>query len=164
LLQAFARVRMQLSQTALVMVGDGELETALQQRAYALRIDRHVIWAGRKPHTEVPLWMSAADFLVLPSMSEGYGLVILEALACGTPVIASHVGSIPEILISSDFGLMAPPGDSEALACAMLDAVEKPWDTKKLVAYARTNTWTERTQRFLQVYKNILGQKHDERV
>jgi glycosyltransferase involved in cell wall biosynthesis len=162
LLDAFARVCSQLPQAKLVMVGSGELELILKAQAQKLEIDRQVIWLGRKPHAEIPLWMSAADFLVLPSLSEGYGLVVLEALACGTPVIATRVGGVPEILASSDLGMMTPPGDSEALARVMLDAVAKKWDTKKLVDYAHSNTWTERAQRFLQVYQNVLGAERGE--
>jgi glycosyltransferase involved in cell wall biosynthesis len=164
LLQAFARARTQLPQTALLMVGEGELETELKQRAHTLGIDRQIIWAGRKPHAEIPLWMSAADFLVLPSLSEGYGLVVLEALACGTPVIASRVGGVPEILISPDFGEMVPPGDSAALAGAMIKAAGKQWDTKRLVGYAQANTWAERTQRLLQVYQKVLLAEQYERI
>jgi glycosyltransferase involved in cell wall biosynthesis len=157
LLEAFALVSQQLPQAKLVMVGSGELELTLKAQAQKLEIDRQVIWQNRKSHSEIPLWMSAADFLVLPSLSEGYGLVVLEALACGTPVIASRVGGVPEILISSDLGMMAPPGDSDALVRAMLEAAAKKWDAKKLVDYAHSNTWTERAQRFLQIYQNVLA-------
>ena len=100
--------------------------------------------------------MSAADFLVLPSLSEGYPMVALESLACGTPIIASRVGGIPEIIISPDFGTMVPSRDSEALAQAILDAVGKNWDQAKLVAYARANTWAERAQRFLKVSQTVI--------
>jgi glycosyltransferase involved in cell wall biosynthesis len=72
-------------------------------------------------------------------------------------VIASRVGGVPEILISSDLGMMAPPGDSDALVRAMLEAAAKKWDAKKLVDYAHSNTWTERAQRFLQIYQNVLA-------
>jgi glycosyltransferase involved in cell wall biosynthesis len=157
LLKAFARVHTRLPQATLLMVGDGEAEAALKQLANTIGIDQHIIWAGRKLHAEIPFWMSAADLLVLPSLSEGYGLVLVEALACGTPVIASRVGGIPEILISPDFGEMAPPGDSEALAQAMLAATEKTWDRKKIVAYAQAHTWAQRTQSLLQVYQSVLA-------
>jgi glycosyltransferase involved in cell wall biosynthesis len=157
LLQAFASVRAHLPRAILVMVGKGELEVELKEHAQISGISQHVIWAGRKPHAEIPLWMSAADLLVLPSLSEGYGLVILEALACGTPAIASQVGSVPEILISDELGVMVPPSNSEALARAMLEAVGKSWDTKKLVAYAHANTWAERAPHFLKVYQSVLA-------
>lgn len=156
LFQALTQICKKQSSIKLVIIGGGELETSLKKLAQALRIETNIIWAGRKPHAEIPLWMSAANFLVLPSLSEGYPMVALESLACGTPVIASRVGGIPEILVSPDFGVMVPSRDSEALAQAILDAVDKNWDPPKLVAYARANTWTERAQKFLQVYQNVL--------
>ena len=156
LFEALAQVCQKLPTAQLVMIGHGVLESFLQQQAQQLGIAKKIIWAGPKAHAEIPLWMSAADFLVLPSLSEGYGLVVLEALACGTPVIASRVGGIPEILVSSDFGIMVPPRNSEALAQAILDAAGKNWDQTKLAAYARANTWSERAQRFLKVYQNVI--------
>ena len=83
-------------------------------------------------------------------------MVVLESLACGTPVIASRVGGIPEILVSSDFGTLVPARDSDALAQAILDAVDRNWDRTKLVAYARANTWSKRAQRFLKVYQTVI--------
>ncbi|MDZ7290121.1 MAG: glycosyltransferase family 4 protein [candidate division KSB1 bacterium] len=158
LLNAFADVCRRLPATTLIIIGSGELEAVLKRRVFALGIDKQVIWPGRKPHEEIPFWMSAADFLVLPSLSEGYPNVILEALACGTPVIASRVGGVPEILVSPDLGIMVPPGDSEALAQAMLAAGEKNWDSQKLVDYAHANTWDECAQRYLKLYHRLLEQ------
>ncbi len=156
LLNAFAQVQAKLANATLLMIGGGELETELKQRAQMTGFGKKIIWAGRKPHEEIPDWMNVADFLVLPSLSEGFGLVLLEALACGTPVIASAVGGIPEILIAPELGTMVPPGDEEKLTAAMLEAANKAWDTKKLTAYAHANTWAERTQPFLQIYQTVL--------
>ncbi len=160
LLEAFARRQRSLAKPAtLALVGSGVLEQTLKQRAKALGLDSHIVWQEKKAHAEIPLWMSAADFLILPSLSEGYGLVLLESLACGTPVIASRVGGVPEILISPDFGPMVPPRDSAALAQAMIEAAAKKWDAQKLVNYAHQHTWTERAQRYLKVYRRVLEQR-----
>jgi len=159
LFEALAQVYRKFPAARLVMIGHGKLEPLLKQQTQHLRIEKQIIWAGPKPHAEIPLWMSAADFLVLPSLSEGYGLVVLEALACGIPVIASHVGGIPEILLSNDLGMLVPPRDSEALTRAMLNAIDKKWETKKLVEYAHTRTWSAQTQKLLQVYQNVLEQR-----
>jgi len=159
LLNAFAQVQGKLSNAKLIMIGGGELETDLKQSAQIAGLEKKIIWVGKKPHNEIPDWMNAADFLVLPSLSEGFGLVLLEALACGTPVIASAVGGVPEILTAPELGIMVPPGDGEKLADAMLAAAGKSWDPKKLTAYAHANTWSERAPRFLQVYQTALGNK-----
>lgn len=155
LLNAFARIRVRIPHATLVMVGDGELETELKQYATVLGIIERIIWAGRMPHKEIPYWMSAADFLVLPSLNEGYGLVILEALACGIPAIASQVGGILDILVSPDLGIMFSPGDSVALANAMFVAIDKTWNPNTLVNFAHANTWAVRVKDILQLYQNI---------
>ena len=158
LFTALVQACKRISSIKLVIIGGGELENSLKKLAQTVGIAQNIIWAGRKPHAEIPLWMSAADFLVLPSLSEGYPMVVLESLACGTPVIASRVGGIPEILVSPDFGIMIPSHDSEALAQAIFAAAEKKWDHAKLASYAKANTWAERAERFLQVYQGLLGQ------
>lgn len=156
LFRAFKQVCEKHSSIKMIIIGGGDLEVSLKKFAHTLGIEPNIIWAGRKTHSEIPFWMSAVDFLVLPSLNEGYPMVVLEALACGTPVIASRVGGIPEILVSPDFGIMVPSCDSEALAQAILNVVSKNWDQTKLVAYARANTWAERAQRFLKVYHNVI--------
>jgi glycosyltransferase involved in cell wall biosynthesis len=159
LFEAFARVCQQLQEAKLIMIGSGELQPLLKRQAQKIGIVNQIIWIGQKAHAEIPLWMSAADFLVLPSLSEGYGLVALEALACGTPVIASRVGGIPEILTSNDFGILVPPRDSEALARAMLEAAGRKWEMKKLVDYAHAHTWSKQTQDLLKLYQNVMKQR-----
>jgi glycosyltransferase involved in cell wall biosynthesis len=81
----------------------------------------------------------------------------MESLACGTPVIASRVGGIPDILVSPDFGMMVPPADSEALAHAMLEAIDKPVNKEKILAYGQTHTWNERIKQLLSLYQSVLG-------
>ena len=156
LFRALKQVGEKQSPIKIIIIGGGDLDISLKKLAHSLGIERNIIWAGRKPHAEIPFWMGAADFLVLPSLSEGYPMVVLESLACGTPVIASRVGGIPEILVSSDFGTLVPARDSDALAQAILDAVDRNWDRTKLVAYARANTWSKRAQRFLKVYQTVI--------
>jgi len=162
LLKAFAHVCKQLSlelatKTMLIMIGSGALEGEWKQLAKDLGIERRVIWLGTKPNSEISSCMNAADFLVLPSLGEGTPTVIMESLACGTPVIASRVGGIPDILVSPDFGMMVPPADSEALAHAMLEAIDKPVNKEKILAYGQTHTWNERIKQLLSLYQSVLS-------
>ena len=74
------------------------------------------IWFfGARPHDEIPVWMNAADVFCLPSRNEGCPNVILEALACGTPIAASNAGGIPELIKSKEFGILVSTEDSNAL-------------------------------------------------
>lgn len=116
---AFARLVADRLADRLVIVGSGPLEPDVRAWAEgdpALR-DR-VQLTGRLSQAEVARWMAAADVFVLPSHNEGLGLVLLEAMACGTPCVASEVGGVPEVLDAAT-GAMVPAGDAEALSSAV---------------------------------------------
>ncbi|MBI2265619.1 MAG: glycosyltransferase family 4 protein [Armatimonadetes bacterium] len=99
----------------LVILGDGPLKTRL------LRETAPLDGAVRFPGALYPAmeYISASDVLVLPSRYEGFGLVLLEAMACGVPVVASAVGGVPEIIADRDNGLLVPPRNPEKLALAL---------------------------------------------
>ncbi|RQD76766.1 MAG: glycosyltransferase family 4 protein [Candidatus Syntrophonatronum acetioxidans] len=116
LLRAFASISPSLPQARLVLVGEGPLKERLLQEASSLGIKDRVTFTGPLPHHRIPTWMSAAHLFVLPSYQEGFGLVALEALACATPVVASRVGGLPEVVTHERDGLLVPPGEEKALA------------------------------------------------
>ncbi len=123
---------------------------------------RKTIEAGYVPDEEMPLYYSLADVLVLPSLLEGFGLPLVEAMACSTPVVATNVGSIPEVV--SDAGLLVAPTDHEALAFAIKRILNDEALRKALGASAR-----QRAQRYfnrdrmvtdtMAVYDCFLSQK-----
>ena len=88
-----------------VMVGDGDVKTDL----------KNCIFVGERRHEEIPLWMPAADILILPSYSEGLPNVVMEALSCGTPAIVTDVGGCSEVVRDGETGFVVPVGDVEAL-------------------------------------------------
>ncbi|WP_207477567.1 glycosyltransferase [Arenibaculum pallidiluteum] len=119
LLTAFARACAELGPGArLVMVGSGPLEGELRAQADGLGVGSQVIWAGQR--TDVPLHMKAFDAFALSSRWEGFGLVLLEAMAAARPVVASRVSAIPELVEDEVTGLLVPPEDPQRLAAAML--------------------------------------------
>ncbi len=106
----------------LVIVGDGEEKPFLMQIAKDLKIDRHLIFAGRIPSVLVPQAYSAADVVVVPSIwPDPFPYVPLEALAMKTPVIASNVGGLPEVVRHKKNGLLVRPYNVEELANAVQD-------------------------------------------
>lgn len=105
------------AQVELVVVGDGPEGPALAQRAGAL--GARVRWAGPLPRAELDAELDAAHALVVPSRREGLGLVALEALARGRPVVAARVGGLPEVVADGADGILVPPGDPAALAEAL---------------------------------------------
>jgi len=90
----------------LYMIGDGSLKESMKIRAKDLTMENRVHFLGRLPHTKIPFWMSACDLFCLPSRNEGCPNVILEALACGVPIVASHVGGIPQLIKDSSQGIL----------------------------------------------------------
>ena len=94
-----------MSEILFAMVGDGAIKTDVG----------NCIFAGAKKYDEIPVWMSAADILVLPSYSEGLPNVVMEALSCGTPVIVTDVGGCPEVVRDGETGFVVSVGDVEAL-------------------------------------------------
>lgn len=104
------------------IVGDGELRSELEELIEGLHINNHVELLGKR--SDIPDLLNAADFFVLPSKHEGLPTVVIEAMACGTFVIATDCGGSAEIM--GDTGILVPPQDSDALTKAIEKAVNKP--------------------------------------
>ncbi|MEL7067705.1 MAG: glycosyltransferase [Cyanobacteria bacterium J06581_3] len=104
------------SKTKLVIVGQGPLEAKLKQQAHDLNIQSDVIWAGYRE--DIPAVMNAIDLFALTSKYEGFGLVLLEAMAAKKPVVASNISAIPEVVDDGVTGLLVPPEDPHELAQA----------------------------------------------
>jgi len=117
-------------------------------RGLAESMDSDVEFFGPVPYTEVPTWMNAADVFVLPSLEEGFGLVALEALACGTPVIATATGGIMEFVRDSETGYTVPPGDSRAIA----DRIKRILDPENR---AEVESMRERGMRLAESFSTI---------
>ena len=115
---------------ALVLVGEGPMRADIEARISALPSGR-VRLAGAQPPPEVARWMAAADVVTLPSYSEGHPNVLVEALACGRPVVATSVGGIPEVVDAAS-GLLVPARDPAALAAGLDEALARDWDTAAL--------------------------------
>lgn len=137
-----------------VMVGSPRPGETYQRRLQAavrkLGLDRHVFFAGPRPQAELVRWFSAADVSVLATQSEGWPNVLLESLACGTPVVATRVGGAPEIVRHGEDGLLVPYGDAAALRDALRVALEQPWDRNALVRRAQRFDWNESMEQALE--------------
>ncbi|MCD6322020.1 MAG: glycosyltransferase, partial [Clostridiales bacterium] len=105
---------------------------------------------GSRPHVEIPDWLNASDLLCLPSLDEGHPNIVLEALACGIPVVASRVGGIPEIIKSAEEGLLVAPKDSLSISNAILNIIENKG------CFGRRSNKTVRT------WKDVANEMHDE--
>jgi len=138
------------------IIGEGPLKEKLQEQINRLGLQNHVKLLGYVPDDQLALWMNAADLFVLPSLSESFGIVQIEAMAVGTPVVATYNGGSEEIIISEDYGLLCPPADPECLAEKILIALEKEWDREKIRKYAEQFKWENIAKKTLGVYQKVL--------
>lgn len=120
LLQAIARARRTRPDISLVFVGDGPLRAAVAAGAVRLGVAHAVRLVGAVAHDEVATWLAAADVLALVSNVEPLGIVALEALASGRPVVATRVGGTAEVVPESGPGAIVDPDDPPAIAAAIL--------------------------------------------
>jgi len=119
-IEILARIRAEGPSARLVMCGDGPERAEAQALAAKLNVSEDVIFAGQQPQSMIREYLSIADLLLLPSQSESFGLVALEAMACEVPVIATRVGGLPELIEDGATGLLFPVGDVEAMAAGAI--------------------------------------------
>lgn len=165
LLEAFARLREAHQGVSLVLVGarDRSLED-LQAQVRRLRLDGQVFFFTDRPHVEMSSYYAHALFFVLPSRMEAFPLVILEAGAAGLPVIATHVGGVPEAIEDGKTGCLVPPDSVSALADAMGAFMDDPAKATAmgLCLQERVRTvflWDEAYRQ----YRHIILQAHGTR-
>ncbi len=143
--------------TKLLIVGDGPIRQELEQQVDSLGISDSVIFAGLR--SDIKDFLSASDFLVLPSLHEGFPNVALEAMACGKPVVACRVTSLPEI-IDKGIGILAKPRSSKALKLAISSLLKKPALIKSMGAKAklksRQYSWDRLAGIMIKEYKKLL--------
>jgi glycosyltransferase involved in cell wall biosynthesis len=118
LVEAFSQLHARGACDRLAIAGDGPLRDLLVLQASALGVAKDVEFLGAVEAASLARLMASADVFVLPSRSEPLGVVLLEAMACGTPVVASSVGGIPEI-VGEGCGVLVEPDDAAALVTAM---------------------------------------------
>jgi len=140
----------------LVVVGDGPEEPMLKSLVTQLGLDDRVSFAGDRPHDEVPTWIASGDIFALPSRFEGYPNAVVEALACGRPVVASRVGGVPEIITAPDLGITVESDEPDALARALDRALTTDWNESSLVAAGSRRSWSVVADEMNGLFRQIL--------
>jgi glycosyltransferase involved in cell wall biosynthesis len=160
LLDAWAEVLPTAGDSLLLVGGDGPSRSELEEQAHRLGLSKSVRFLGKVAERELPAYYRAADVSVVPSRSlEGFGLVVLEALASGTPVIASDTGGLPEALAPLEEDLLVPAGDATALGerldLARTGRVPLP-SRVRCRSYAEAFSWDVVAARHREVYARVL--------
>ncbi|MEE9218117.1 MAG: glycosyltransferase [Acidobacteriota bacterium] len=152
LLEAFARLAPRYPRAGLVIVGDGPLRHELEAQVRRLGVQQRVRFAGLRQ--EVAPAIELFDLLVMPSIQEGLGSIILDALALRKPVCASAAGGIPEIIRDGENGVLVSPQDPEALAQGIRRLLDDP-DAARRMAEAGPPTVRERFSASLMVAQTL---------
>ena len=130
----------------LVIVGgpaQGGTAEGLRQVAREVGVEERLILPGREPYDRIPLYYAAADASVLASYREGCPNAVLESLASGTPVVASDVGAVPDILPVPAAGRIVLAEQVEPLRTALAEVLEQPWDAKEVVRASGVPSWEQ---------------------
>jgi len=159
LLRAVARIAEEFPNLAVVFAGSGPEQPALESLARELKLENKVVFAGFRQ--DVPEVYASLDIFVLPSLQEALPLTLLEAMAAGLPVVASHVGDVRKIVVSGESGLLAEPGSADSLYRALAELLRQPALRDTLRAKGRTVVSTSfsvqrMATRYLQVYESVL--------
>ncbi len=141
----------------LIIVGQGEEERALKSLASTLGLSDRVYFSGPLSHEELRQYYAAADILVLASSREGWANVLLESMACGTPVVATNVGGTPEIINAPEAGVLIEERNPQALSHAIKRLLCHYPDRGATRRYAEQFSWEETTSGQLQLFTSIFA-------
>jgi glycosyltransferase involved in cell wall biosynthesis len=143
--------------TRLYIVGEGDLLADLKALARRLQVEDRVCFVGAVPQAELKWWYSAADVLALCSSREGWPNVLLEAMACGTPVVATNVWGIPEVVNSRAAGMLMPERSSAALVDCLNALFAAYPDRQDVRAYAEDFSWRATSRGQLDLFASVLS-------
>jgi glycosyltransferase involved in cell wall biosynthesis len=159
LLEAFARIA--YPESWLLIVGDGDLRSGFIGQANILNVMERTVFAGQLHQHELPQAIAAADMLVLPSFAESFGMALIEAMACGKPVIASNLPGVRTVVANGKDGLLVTPGNPDELAAAIQSLLDNPGECIKMGLSGQNKviekySWTKIVDRLEHAYKSVL--------
>ena len=146
-------------QIKLILVGGGEEEGNLKKSAIKKGVKNDVIFLGQR--SDVNQILKAFDIFVFPSLTEGLPLVVIEAMATGLPIVASHVGGIPELVVNGETGFLVSPASKEEIKEAIIKLLNNPELRKEMGQIARKRFEThfslpQMVQKYIEVYEEVV--------
>ena len=139
----------------LVIAGSGPERQSLENQANRLNLDNRVFFTGQIDNSELKWWYSAADALVLCSSREGWPNVLLEAMACGTPAIATDIGGVPEIITAPVAGRLMRQRSPQCLSATVTELFAEYPERIAVRNYAEEFTWDATTEQQLNLFREI---------
>jgi teichuronic acid biosynthesis glycosyltransferase TuaC len=149
----------QRGETQLYIIGgvnrEEDFSLVLRKMIADLKLDNvHIV--DPVPHDELAFWYGAADLFCLATKTEGCPNVVLEALACGTPVVATNVGAIRELITDDENGIVVESNQMSDLGEIVGAALARKWDREQIAARMRARSWASCAEQLLQIYRTIL--------
>jgi teichuronic acid biosynthesis glycosyltransferase TuaC len=154
LVEAAASLHAEHPSLHVYLVGEGPDRTIIESDIQTHNATSYIHALQSCAPDDVAVWMAAADLITLPSYMEGCPNVVLEALACGRPVVATNVGGIPEIL-SDESGQLVPPRDPAALAQALASVLDSSWDAPAISARG-SRSWNAVAAELLAIFESLV--------
>ncbi|CAN5396117.1 glycosyltransferase family 4 protein [soil metagenome] len=154
-IDALAALTAKHSNACLVIAGDGPERKRLQQQALARGLAERIVFAGNVPNADLARWYSAADVLILASSREGWANVLLEAMACGTPVVATRIWGTPEV-VAPEVGRLVDHRDGASIAQALEALLADSPDRATVRRYAEGFSWDATTRAQLALFKTLV--------
>jgi glycosyltransferase involved in cell wall biosynthesis len=155
LVEAAASLHPQRPDLHVYLVGGGQDKSIIQSAVDANNAAGYIHLLPACPFDDVAVWMAAADLVTLPSYMEGCPNVVLEALACGRPVVSTNVGGIPEIM-SDACGSLVPPRESVPLAQAIASVLDRNWDAAAISAH-QSRGWNTVADELLSLFETVVS-------
>jgi glycosyltransferase involved in cell wall biosynthesis len=162
LIDAFSKIIMQIPDAKLVIVGEGPLKNSILSRVNKLNLRKSVTLVGRVDEEDLPKVYAASDLVVLPSLMEGFGIVLLEAMASGRPCVVTRVGGTEEAIIDGENGFFVPSADPYSLSRAIYtlltnDDLAKDFGRAGRKRVEKNFTWDTIAKETVDVYKEMSG-------
>jgi glycosyltransferase involved in cell wall biosynthesis len=140
LIAAVAKLAERIPGLRLYVIGEGVYRAKLEDLVREKQLLEQVFLPGNRPNEELSLWFNAANISCLMSSREGWPNVVSEALACGTPVLATRVGGIPEIITSPELGMFVER-NVNSIAAGLEQALATPWNRDEIARHSRSRSW-----------------------
>lgn len=167
LINAFKIIKLKLPdrKIKLLIVGEGTQRKNLEQLASDLQVENDIIFTGYVAHDEVDKYHKMLDIFAAVSLQESFGVSVLEASACGKPVVVSNVGGLPEVVDNGITGIIVESKNSNQLADALVTLINNPDLRKKMGDAGRSKvmrdfSWDSSVKKMLRIYRNVLNNKN----
>ena len=159
LLEGFSQIHQQFPSMRLTYAGPGILKDDLLILANSLGVQHKVTFLGAVNHSHLPALMQNAKLLALPSYNEGVPNVVLEAMSCGIPVVATSVGGIPEVIDEAICGVIIAPKNNEAVVQGLTSVLTKNWSKEKIKQHSLQFSWEKNKTQLIQML-TLKGNSH----